>query len=184
MPQVVSLCSTVQGGRHNMISRPGCATRIAAILSEWAMVETYLAHMLAATMGSHTVHGEGGLSISGDRNSLIIMGEIDSIHMRLRIVDSLLGPYLTPSLKVEWEGLRKKIRGGAKQRNLCAHAAWLFNETFPNDLLLVAESRQNMLRYEVKDFDEILDRIQEVYGETASFQNKVLAAMRAGDVRI
>lgn len=169
MPQVEDLCSTVQGGRHNMINRPGCATRIAAILSEWAMVETCLAGMLAATMGSHTEHGEGGLRISGDRNSLIIMGEIDSIQMRLRIIDSLLGPYLTPTLRVEWQALQKKIKGGAKRRNLCAHAAWLFNETFPDDLLLVAESRRNMLRYEVKDFDEILDRIQEIYSETTFF---------------
>lgn len=184
MPQVEELCSTVQGGRHNIINRPGCATRIAAILSEWAMVETCLANLLAATMGSHTEHGKGGLSISGDRNSLIIMGEIDSIHMRLRIVDSLLGPYLTLTLRADWEALKRKIRGGAKQRNLCAHAAWLFNETFPDDLLLMAETRQNMLRYEVKDFDEILDRIQEVYGETTLFQHKVLAAMRAGNVRI
>jgi len=183
MPKVVQIGSRVQGGAANIMGRVDCAIRISAILLEWAMVEEYLSRMLSAAMGTHVVTEGGGISVRHDRNSMVIMEEIDSIHKRLQIIDRLLLRYLTPALTDEWSLVKNRIKSGAKKRNFCAHTAWLFHENYPNDLLFRNEDGIDLC-YEPKDFDEMLQHLSATCNATALLQGKILCAIRNGEVKI
>jgi hypothetical protein len=183
MPKVVQIGSRVLGGSTHIMNRVDCAIRIAAVLLEWAMVEHYLSSLLSSAMGTNSVNEAGGISVSQDRNSMIIMEEIDSIHKRLQIIDRLLLRYLNPSLAEEWTAVKSKIKSGAKKRNFCAHTAWAFHDNYPNDLLFRTDEGIDLC-YEPKDFDDMLQHLKETLHATSSLEAKILLAIRNGEIRI
>lgn len=164
--------------RRGILSRPACAIQIAAILSEWAYVEDILTLMFSAATGSHTLEPDGAASINRNWTALVTMKELDSVHMRLRIVGKTLVPQLSPELQERWKALEKELRARARERNLVAHASWSFLDAFPADVILEDESGRS-LRYSESDLVAILDRLSAAYVATHDFMLAVLAAQRA-----
>lgn len=182
MPQPVSLQSLFKP-RRAVLQRSACAMQIATIVGEWAYVEDMLTLMFSASMGSHTIDSNGSAQVNRNWTALVIMRELESIHMRLRVVENTLVPLLPPELKNQWEALEKTLRKRAKERNLAAHASWGLSDQYPNDLILEDDQGQ-YFRYTSQDFEDIVERIGAAYTETDAFKDAVLAAQRAGTARI
>jgi hypothetical protein len=182
MPQPVTL-QTSSKPRRAVLLRPACAIQIAAIVGEWAYVEDMLTLMFSASMGSHTLDAQGAASVNRNWTALVTMQELESIHMRLKIVEKALIPLLPDALQVRWAELEKTLRKRARERNLAAHASWALSDLYPNDLIVEDEKGQAM-RYTERDLADILNRISSAYIETHDFMQAVLAAQRDGSARI
>lgn len=182
MPQPVSL-QTSSKPRRAVLQRPACALQIAAIVGEWAYVEDMLTLMFSASMGSHTLDDRGATSVNRNWTALVTMQELESVHMRLKIVEKVLIPLLPDALQLRWAELDKTLRKRARERNFAAHASWAVSDLYPNDLIVEDENGQT-IRYTERDLANILDRISSVYVEMHDFMRAVLAAQRDGSARI
>jgi len=181
MPQPVSL-QTYSKPRRAVLSRPACALQIAAIVGEWAYVQDNLTLLFSATMGTHTLTPDGAASINRNWTALVTMQELESIHMRLKIVEKVFIPLLPEELQTRWTALEKSLRSRARERNTAAHASWALSDQHPDDLILENEKGQT-IRYTARDFIDILERISATYIETHDFMHAVLAAQRDGSAR-
>lgn len=182
MPQPVTLDSSSKP-RHALLSRPACAIQIAAIVGEWAYVEDSLSLMFSGAMGPHRKLDDGSVSLDRNWTALVAMREIDSIHMRLKIVEKTLIPLLPAALRARWEELEKGIRARARERNLVAHASWSLSDRYPADVIFETDVGQ-MMRYTERDFAEILERITAINVQTHEFLQAVLEAQRNGTARL
>lgn len=182
MPQPVDL-QTWSKPRRAVLQRPACAVQIAAIVGEWAYVEEMLTLMFSASMGSHTIDQNGSAHVNRNWTALVTMRELDSIHMRLRVVEETLVPLLPLELAEQWAALERVLRKRARERNLAAHASWGLSDQHPQDLILENDQGQT-IRYTEQDFVDIVERIGAAYSDTDAFMKAVLAAQRAGTARI
>jgi hypothetical protein len=163
-----------------VLARPACALQIAAIVGEWAYVEDMLASMFSQAMGSRLLDN-GDLAALRDRTALLTMQELDSIAIRLRIVEVTLIPLVPEALARQWKEIEKSLRARARERNLIAHASWGVHNEYPNDLILQTRDGRYM-RYTEHDFADILNRISSVYVATYDFLLRVYEAKRSGSM--
>ena len=64
--------------------------------------------------------------------------------------------------------LRPELRRRAKERNRVVHGHWGVNDDLPDHLILHGEDNQHM-RYSLRDFEDIADRIIATSNMAANF---------------
>ena len=171
--------TTIPGGakpHRFLLQRIQHAARIAAIASQWTEVEVRMAELLASAFGSSTKDQAGAHHINRNWLALSAIKEAETIRVRLKIIDATLGAILkenNSSLLQEWESLKIELNRRGRERNEVVHGRWSIADEYPNDLILEMRNG-NYMRYTVKDFDDILDRVISVWQQCYAFQLKVL----------
>jgi hypothetical protein len=165
--------------RRFALSRPECAVLIATAVLEWAHVERALSTMFSVAITPQTVDATGQVSTSRLWTAVAVMSEMDSLHMRIKIIKRTLVSLLPDDLSNQWDGLEKQLRARAKERNTLAHGLWSFADEYPADLLLEEEDGR-VLRYTKKDFEDVVTRICDLNSEVYAFLLRIQEHMRSG----
>ena len=165
--------------RRFALQRPKCAVLISTAVLEWAHVERALSTMFSVAITPQTVDTSGSVTTSRLWTAVAVMSEMESLHMRLKIVKRTLISLVPDDLAAQWEGLEKQLRARARERNTLAHGIWSYADEYPDDLLL-EEDDGRVLRYTPKDFEDVVTRICDLNGEVCGFLSRIQDYVRSG----
>jgi hypothetical protein len=165
-----------------LLERPAHAARIAAIACQWTGVENQLAELLSGAFGYSEKNEAGSHSVSRNWIALAAMRETETIRVRLKIINSTFGAVLKDrgsSLLVDWEKLEKDLQARGRERNAVVHGNWALSDRYPAALIL--EERDGSFKlYTLRDLDQVLDRIVDVWQRCHLLMIAVLEEKLAG----
>jgi hypothetical protein len=144
-----------------------------ATIVEWGRIDWAIGNMLTITMAPQPE----ATSRNSDWIAQAVMRELDTLHLRTRVVRSVLIALLPDFLKEQWEKIEDQLRKRAKERNLLAHGKWGICDEFPEDMIYLDPAGPR-IRYTAKDFAATLRRMYPLTGLLDDFTDKVLEANR------
>ncbi|UZK65860.1 hypothetical protein [Sphingomonas sp. M1-B02] len=136
--------------------------------------------MISAIVGGATV-GYGG---NTDWIVHGVMGEVETIRVRIKIVETILKRLLeNTDLHDEWSLLEAALYKRARERNVAVHSEWAWSEDAPNAVLRIERDGTKSLWVE-RDFMDAFHRIKTLEHDLHAFLKKVCLAIEQGAVRV
>ena len=137
-----------------VLTRDKLAGRIGLVAAEWAMVESLLTDMFTFSVFALSKEEHAGQRIVRQA-----MGALDSLNARLDIVEAIIRPRIDATLFEEYvKQIQPELRRRAGERNRVVHSEWHVCDRWPDDLIAFAPG-QDPMRYTLKCFDDIAERI-------------------------
>jgi hypothetical protein len=146
-----------------VLERPELAAGIGLVAAEWGALEEHL-----LTMCTFNIFTWDAAGVAAKEMTEFVLSQIDSLRARLDLVESILEKRLPAAFLGEWQKIAREVRKRANERNRVVHGHWHASFYFPNDLIL-RKFDDDPLRYTVKDFTEIADRIIATSNQVQSF---------------
>jgi hypothetical protein len=137
--------------RALLSKRPNHAAGIGLVSAEWAALEEQL--ILTLTRSLFAFSREGGFAVAKT-----MLETVESTATRLEIISSVLEVRIpAEDFKFFETKLRPDIRKRAKERNRVVHSNWYVDDRYPDEV--IARIDGNYVKYSVKDFSDIAERI-------------------------
>lgn len=163
---------TLFAGGYQLNTRPGLllsfpehAAGIGRVAAEWAALEQRLLSSIAFNFF------EWGSKEA--KTTKTMLSKIDSLIMRLTLIESLFEDKMPPQKADEWlKIIKPKIRKKAVERNNVVHAQWHACDAHPDKLISLSYGTEPML-YSVRDFHDISERICDTANLLDNFWHQV-----------
>lgn len=164
MPQPLPEGNTLHYRPKIILERPNHAIGIALVVAEWAALEEMIFSEFSFALFAFDMV---------ERHSHLVAkeawNEMTNLPQRLGFIESVAQRKIPQNLFDELENkVHPEIRKRAKERNRVVHGHWHLCSNYPEDLILNSEGEEKM-RYTVKDFHDISQRINDTLNMTASF---------------
>ena len=113
-----------------------------------------------------------------------VMGEVETIRVRLKVVNSILSRLLQGSeLLAEWSQLERVLYKRSRDRNVIVHSEWAWSDDAPERVLRIEKDGSRSLWAE-QDFLDAFQRINDAEHELHGFMSKVWLEVEEGRVRL
>lgn len=184
MPQPVTLLhySLSMNPAFVTLHKPDCVAAIGLVALSWTRVESEMMSMVSGALGRTSRNRSGGFNISPNRIAYAAMREAETIRVRIKIVDAVLGPMLEGNpLDDEWAALRDRLNKRGRDRNKVVHAEWGYSEDMPQGLVQKGKDDTASL-WKKSDFDDVCERIAQLENDLNAFMRSVLNAIHDGTI--
>jgi len=155
--------TAARGGNNIILERSEHAKLLGAITAVWGEIDglfldifNVIAFAKAIPVGAHS-HSD--LSPAIFSFFINYRSKSDVILKILRIK--------YPDKVKKFEEISQDIQKKAKPRNTIVHCSWQICDDYPDDLIHIKD--QQWIRYTVRDFEDILERSNEVKNELVNF---------------
>lgn len=146
-----------------LLEKPALSAGIGLVISEWAQLEEHLIDLF-----KFSLFGMNGDRAAGEVVN-IAWDSLESTHTRLNILLAVAnGRFTVDQHKYFEEVICKEVRARAKERNRIAHGRWGANAKYPDEIILLSHNDEPM-RYSIKDFEDIADRMIDTSNKIATF---------------
>lgn len=171
MPQPLSGIYSCYSHPDVLPQRPDHCVGIALIAQQWAALETNLINVF-----THCLFEDRPDDRQAGHIARTAWQTLDSLKARLSLLDAIAQERIPANLLKEFrEKVVPEVRSRARERNRVVHAFWYCSDKYPDDLILLGDSPEEHLRYSVKEFHQIADRIQLTARNITNFLFRVQA---------
>lgn len=169
--QIKSGISVMHGSRM-ILERPGLAALLGGIAAEWALLEGSVMNLYAFLMGVYLPHMPG-FEPPLHPVALQVFDTLETLRLRLNLLRKLSNWVLKNEglLSELNDTVMSSIERAAKLRNTMLHAKWGIAPEYPDALILVPTFGHKMV-YEVTDFQDAIERIDEARSSLRQFELK------------
>jgi|KBSMisStaDraftv2_1062788.scaffolds.fasta_scaffold783239_1 hypothetical protein len=158
--------------------RPACAAGVAKVASYWAFLEFSLIMMFFQATGDPEWDDFGEVEIVGHQLAFSTLSVLESTTAKLDVIAAGIASCL-PGKSAAFDQLRKGIGSCARERNRIVHAVWGVNKVYPDHIIRVEKFDHKFIKYTLKDFDDVAQRIKEQIDAVSAFDADCRAARTA-----
>lgn len=164
MPQPLQEGYSIQNRPQLVAKYPEHAIGMALVVAEWAALEYELIQSFTAALFVFGPLGKDAGRVAQD--AWEAMGTIRS---RLEFVEAVAKNSIPDDLFQELsKDIHPEVVKRSQERNKVAHAYWHFCDKYPDDLIYTSGTEVPM-RYSVKDFEDIANRINATANKVATY---------------